>query len=109
VQFLGADADFGPETELSAVGEGSAGVGVNDGSVDLAEVAGAYGLVVTDDGFAVATTVPLDVGNGLRYVGAEAFVGCFVQEVIRVFPLQGGVSIRVGKNLAAVEEGQVAQ
>lgn len=65
VEFLGGDADFGPETELGTVREGCGDIGIDTGSIHFFPEQ-VYGLrVFADYALAVAGTVSGYVGEGL--------------------------------------------
>lgn len=62
---MGADADFGAEPELSAIGESRAGVHVAAGGIDLAEKTLGGGGIFGYDGLGVFEAVVVDVLEGI--------------------------------------------
>src|SRR3954452_13935786 len=65
VELLRRDADFGPESELAAVGEARGGVHHHDGGIDLGEEARGIRLVLGHDRLGVMRRVRPDVAERL--------------------------------------------
>ena len=53
MQFLGTDADFGPESKLIAVGKSRGGIGIDGSGVDFVEKALDGFWIFRKDGFRV--------------------------------------------------------